>query len=82
MLIDLILLKFFDFLKLLYSNGFEVLSELRFRYHVFLVGLQVETKLQLLHNDVPECLSISCSCLCIVVCVLLSVIVVVIQGQI
>ena len=81
-MIDIYLLNFFDFFKLLNSNGFEVFSEFRSRSLVFLVGLQVETKLQLLHDDVPKFLFASCSCLCIVACVMLSVSYVVIQGAI
>ena len=81
-MIDIYLQNFFDCFKLSNSNGFEAFLEFRARYLVFLVGLQVETKLQLLHDDVPKFLLVTCSCLCIVVCVMLRVSYEVIQGVI
>ena len=53
-MIDIYLLNFFNCFKLSIFNGFEAFFEFCARYLVFLVGLQVETKIQLLHDDVPK----------------------------
>jgi hypothetical protein len=82
MLIEVFLIEILKEFRLFYINGLEALTELSSRCRVRLLDLPGEAVLQLLHDDLPKCISISFSCLCIVVCVLLSVSYVVIQGVI
>ena len=74
------ILNFLDVLKLIFFKGFELLKKFCFRCHFLLVNLRVKNELQLLHDVVPKCLSITFSCPFIVVCVMLSVLFVVIQS--
>ena len=83
MLIEVVyLLKCFNLFRLFSFNGLEVLAEFSFCCHLLVVDLLVEAVLQLLHDDVPNFLFITCNSLCIVACVMLSVFYVVIQGVI
>jgi hypothetical protein len=81
MLLKVVYLRnFFDVLNLIFSKGSEFLTKLFFDCRVILVDLPVEAELQLFHDVVPKCLSITFSCPFIVVCVMLSFLFVVIQS--
>ena len=56
MLIDVIFhFNCLDVLKVLCFKGLDARSKLCYNFHVLLVDLLVETKLQLLHDNVSKC---------------------------